>query len=156
MSTKEFPNTNEERFIIAAKSIQESIIRNRDLTHEGFNCPLLVEGIKDVKCLRKIGFSGIIETINRGWDRSRMIAYLYEKYGSNLALDGQPRIILLMDWDRTGNTLQNSYRERLESMDMRIDERLRSVLSKQLKSECRTVESISPYSEIFNQIISEL
>ena len=156
MSTKEFPNTNEERFIIAAKSIQESIIRNRDLTHEGFNCPLLVEGIKDVKCLRKIGFSGIIETINRGWDRSRMIAYLYEKYGSNLELDGQPRIILLMDWDRTGNTLQNSYRERLESMDMRIDERLRSVLSKQLKSECRTVESISPYSEIFNQIISEL
>jgi 5S rRNA maturation endonuclease (ribonuclease M5) len=85
-----------------------------------------------------------------------MIVYLYEKYGSNLALDGLPKIILLMDWDRTGDSLQNSFKERLESMDIRIDERLRSVLSKQLKSECRTVESISPYSEIFNQIISEL
>ena len=156
MPTKEFPNTHEERFIIAAKSIQESIIRNRNISHGGYNCPLLVEGIKDVKCLRKIGFSGIIETINRGWDRSRMIAYLYEKYGSDLALDGLPKIILLMDWDRTGDSLQNSFKERLESMDIRIDERLRSVLSKQLKSECRTVESISPYSEIFNQIISEL
>ena len=156
MPTKEFPNTHEERFIIAAKSIQESIIRNRNINHGGSNCPLLVEGIKDVKCHRKIGFSGIIETINRGWDRSRMIAYLYEKYGSDLALDGLPKIILLMDWDRTGDSLQNSFKERLESMDIRIDERLRSVLSKQLKSECRTVESISPYSEIFNQIISEL
>ena len=156
MPTKEFPNTHEERFIIAAKSIQESIIRNRNINQGGSNCPLLVEGIKDVKCLRKIGFSGIIETINRGWDRSRMIAYLYEKYGSDLALDGLPKIILLMDWDRTGDSLQNSFKERLESMDIRIDERLRSVLSKQLKSECRTVESISPYSEIFNQIISEL
>ncbi len=156
MPTKEFPKTDEERFIIAAKSIKESIIRNSDIDNGGFNCPVLVEGIKDVKTLREIGFSGTIETINRGWDRSRMIAYLYEKYGSNLALDGMPKIILLMDWDRTGESLQNSFKQRLESMDVRIDERLRLVLSKQLRSECRTVESISPYSDIFNQIISEL
>ena len=83
-----------------------------------------------------------------------MIAYLYEEYGANLALDGSPKIILLMDWDRTGDSLQNSFRERLESMDVKIDERLRSVLSRQLKSECRTVESIGPYSDIFKQIIS--
>ena len=95
MSTKEFPNTHEERFIIAAKSIQESIIRNRNINHGGSNCPLLVEGIKDVKCLRRIGFSGIIETINRGWDRSRMIAYLYEKYGSDLIYVGFQHNFLL-------------------------------------------------------------
>jgi len=88
-------------------------------------------------------FTGIIETINKGWDRSRIIAYFYEKYGSELAVDGLPRIILLMDWDRTGDVLQESFNNRLSSMDMKIDQTLRNVLSKQLRSECRTVESIS-------------
>ncbi|DAC64412.1 MAG TPA: hypothetical protein HA240_01690, partial [Candidatus Thalassarchaeaceae archaeon] len=82
MPPRESHNNREERFICAAKSIKESIIRNRDVSENGLACPVLVEGIKDVKSLREIGFVGQIETINRGWDRSRMIAYLYEKYGS--------------------------------------------------------------------------
>jgi 5S rRNA maturation endonuclease (ribonuclease M5) len=156
MSQKESSDSRRERFIISVKSIQESIIRNRGFEQDGFNCPILVEGLKDVASLRELGFSGTIETINRGWDRSRMIAYLYEAYGSNLAIDGLPKIILLMDWDRTGNRLQNSFKKRLESMDVKIDDRLRSVLSRQLKSECRTVEELSAHSDLIHQILSEL
>ncbi len=133
----------EEKFFLAAKAIKESIIRNQSIEDGGSNCPIIVEGINDIKCLRILGFTGIIETINRGWDRSRIIAYFYEKYGSELAVDGLPRIILLMDWDRTGDVLQESFNNRLSSMDMKIDQTLRNVLSKQLRSECRTVESIS-------------
>jgi len=133
----------EEKFFLAAKAIKESIIRNQSIKDGGSNCPIIVEGINDIKCLRILGFTGIIETINKGWDRSRIIAYFYEKYGSELAVDGLPRIILLMDWDRTGDVLQESFNNRLSSMDMKIDQTLRNVLSKQLRSECRTVESIS-------------
>ena len=133
----------EEKFFLAAKAIKESIIRNQSVEDGGSNCPIIVEGINDIKCLRILGFTGIIETINRGWDRSRIIAYFYEKYGSELAVDGLPRIILLMDWDRTGDVLQESFNNRLSSMDMKVDQTLRNVLSKQLRSECRTVESIS-------------
>ncbi len=133
----------EEKFFLAAKAIKESIIRNQSIEDGGSNCPIIVEGINDIKCLRILGFTGIIETINKGWDRSRIIAYFYEKYGSELAVDGLPRIILLMDWDRTGDVLQESFNNRLSSMDMKIDQTLRNVLSKQLRSECRTVESIS-------------
>ena len=133
----------EEKFFLAAKAIKESIIRNQSLEDGGSNCPIIVEGINDIKCLRILGFTGIIETINKGWDRSRIIAYFYEKYGSELAVDGLPRIILLMDWDRTGDVLQESFNNRLSSMDMKVDQTLRNVLSKQLRSECRTVESIS-------------
>lgn len=133
----------EEKFFLAAKAIKESIIRNQSVEDGGSNCPIIVEGINDIKCLRILGFTGIIETINKGWDRSRIIAYFYEKYGSELAVDGLPRIILLMDWDRTGDVLQESFNNRLSSMDMKIDQTLRNVLSKQLRSECRTVESIS-------------
>ena len=133
----------EEKFFLAAKAIKESIIRNQSIKDGGSNCPIIVEGINDIKCLRILGFTGIIETINKGWDRSRIIAYFYEKYGSELAVDGLPRIILLMDWDRTGDVLQESFNNRLSSMDMKVDQTLRNVLSKQLRSECRTVESIS-------------
>ena len=133
----------EEKFFLAAKAIKESIIRNQSIEDGGSNCPIIVEGINDIKCLRILGFTGIIETINKGWDRSRIIAYFYEKYGSELAVDGLPRIILLMDWDRTGDVLQESFYNRLSSMDMKVDQTLRNILSKQLRSECRTVESIS-------------
>jgi 5S rRNA maturation endonuclease (ribonuclease M5) len=133
----------EEKFFLAAKAIKESIIRNQSIEDGGSNCPIIVEGINDIKCLRILGFTGIIETINKGWDRSRIIAYFYEKYGSELAVDGLPRIILLIDWDRTGDVLQESFNNRLSSMDMKVDQTLRNVLSKQLRSECRTVESIS-------------
>ena len=133
----------EEKFFLAAKAIKESIFRNQSIEDGGSNCPIIVEGINDIKCLRILGFTGIIETINKGWDRSRIIAYFYEKYGSELAVDGLPRIILLMDWDRTGDVLQESFNNRLSSMDMKVDQTLRNVLSKQLRSECRTVESIS-------------
>lgn len=133
----------EEKFFLAAKAIKESIIRNQSIEDGGSNCPIIVEGINDIKCLRILGFTGIIETINKGWDRSRIIAYFYEKYGSELAVDGLPRIILLMDWDRTGDVLQESFNNRFSSMDMKVDQTLRNVLSKQLRSECRTVESIS-------------
>ena len=115
MPSKEPLNIREERFIYVAKCIKETIIRNRDVSEEDLACPILVEGINDVKSLREIGFIGKIETINRGWDRSRMIAYLYEKYGSELSIDGYPKIILLMDWDRTGDRLQKSFKALLES-----------------------------------------
>ena len=145
----------EEKFFLAAKAIKESIIRNQSIEDGGSNCPIIVEGINDIKCLRILGFTGIIETINKGWDRSRIIAYFYEKYGSELAVDGLPRIILLMDWDRTGDVLQESFNNRLSSMDMKVDQTLRNVLSKQLRSECRTVESISSIESLL-EILSSI
>ena len=142
----------EEKFFLAAKAIKESIIRNQSIEDGGSNCPIIVEGINDIKSLRILGFTGIIETINKGWDRSRIIAYFYEKYGSELAVDGLPRIILLMDWDRTGDVLQESFNNRLSSMDMKVDQTLRNVLSKQLRSECRTVESISSIESLLETL----
>jgi len=84
-----------------------------------------------------------------------LVCYLLEKYGSELAVDGLPRIILLMDWDRTGDVLQESFNNRLSSMDMKVDQTLRNVLSKQLRSECRTVESISSIESLL-EILSLL
>ena len=156
MVRKKKLSMREERFHLVAKAIKESINRNLPIEEGGFNCPILVEGINDVKCLRLLGFLGIIETVNKGWDRPRMIAYLHETYGSKLAIDGLPRIILLMDWDRTGDVLQKSFTNRLNSMDIKIDHSLRDILSRYLKSECKTVESMSSFSELLLEIISQI
>lgn len=156
MNRKKNLSIREERFFLAARAIKESIIRNLPIDEGGSNCPILVEGINDVKCLRILGFSGIIETVNKGWDRSRTIAYLYETYGPELAIDGLPRIILLMDWDRTGEILQKSFTNQLNSMDVKIDQNLRNILAKQLKSECKTVESIIGYSDSLLKALSQI
>ena len=58
-------------------------------------------------------------------------------------------------WSRFGNCsnglgqnwgrLQKSIRERLESLDVKIDENLRTELMKTMKPEGRTVESLRPH-----------
>ena len=149
------PPDREIRFRAAAKAIAKSISRNR--SGEGNpDCPVLVEGAKDVTALRALGFSGTIETVNRGWDRSRLVAYLYDTYGTRNTVDSGPPLILLMDWDRTGGRLQTTLRDRLMALDVPVDEELRQVLLKVMKPEGRTVESLSPHSRKLSPMIDEL
>ena len=129
----------------------------RNLSGEGNpDCPVLVEGAKDVTALRTLGFSGVIETVNRGWDRSRLVAYLYDTYGTRNTVDSGPPLILLMDWDRTGGRLQTTLRDRLMALDVPVDEELRQVLLKVMKPEGRTVESLAPHSGKLTPMIDEL
>ena len=84
---KEGPPDREIRFRAAAAALAQSILRNRSSPGSP-NCPVLVEGIKDEKTLRILGFSGVIEKMNRGWDRSRLVAYLHDTYGTRNIVDG--------------------------------------------------------------------
>ena len=109
----------------------------------GSNCPILVEGINDVKALRSLGFTGVIEKLNRGYSRSKLIAYLYEMYGTRNKIDGKSTIIILMDWDKTGKSIQNFFRIRLMAMDMAIDEEMHNQLSILINPEIMAVEELS-------------
>tara|TARA_B100001750_G_scaffold244343_2_gene261452 strand:- start:3518 stop:4045 length:528 start_codon:yes stop_codon:yes gene_type:complete len=138
--------TREARFEIAGKALAEARIRNRPLKEGGSSCPILIEGNRDVSALRKLGFKGPIEKLNRGWDRSRLVAYLYETYGCINSVDGGASVIILMDWDRTGGRIQNDISIRLKSMDVVIDEDTRMELLKSMKLEGKTVESLAPFA----------
>ena len=152
---KEGPPDREIRFRAAAAALAQSILRNRSAPGSP-NCPVLVEGIKDERALRTLGFSGVIEKVNRGWDRSRLVAYLHDTYGTRNIVDGGPSLILLMDWDRTGGRLQTGFRDRLMALDVPVDETLRRVLLKVMKPEGRTVESLAPHSRTLAPMIEEL
>lgn len=138
--------TQDVRFESAGRALALARERNRDVEQGGSSCPILIEGIKDVKALRKLGFTGVIEQLNRGWDRSRLVAYLFEKYGCNNPNDGGPAIILLMDWDRTGGRIQNDMSMRLRAMDISLDEETRIELVRAMKPEGKTMESLAPFA----------
>ena len=152
---KEGPPDREIRFRAAAAALAQSILRNLPSTGSP-NCPVLVEGVKDERALRTLGFSGVIEKVNRGWDRSRLVAYLHDTYGTRNIVDGGPPLILLMDWDRTGGRLQTGFRDRLMALDIPIDEALHRVLLKVMKPEGRTVESLAPHSRMLAPMIEEI
>ena len=148
------PPDREIRFRAAAKAIATSIKRNRS-GNENPDCPILVEGLRDEKALRALGFTGIVERVNRGWDRSRLVAYLHDTYGTRNLVDKGPALILLMDWDRTGGRLQTALRDQMMAMDMPVDEELRTVLLRVMKPEARTIEALAPHSRNLNPLIEK-
>ena len=148
------PPDREIRFRAAAKAIASSIRRNRS-GEDNPDCPILVEGLRDEKALRALGLTGVVERVNRGWDRSRLVAYLHETYGTRNIVDKRPALILLMDWDRTGCRLQKALRDQLMAMDMPVDEELRTVLLRVMKPEARTIEALAPHSRHLNPLIEE-
>ena len=103
--------------------------------------PILVEGKRDKEILVKLGFSGPIELVNRGWDLDKLVIYLLEKYENSNTMK-EPIIILLMDWDRTGGSLQRKLRNNFISMDRTIDETLRKELIRLLNGRTKTVEGM--------------
>ena len=154
MSAREGPRDREIRFNKAAKSIAKSISRNAPTEEGGSHCPVIVEGPKDERALRALGFSGTIEKVNRGWTRSKLIAYLLDTYGTRNIIDKGPSIILAMDWDRTGGQLQKSIRDRLMSLDVTVDEEMRTTLMRVMKPEGRTIESLLPHAPTLLPLIA--
>ena len=102
-----------------------------------------------------MGFSGTVEKVNHSSDRSRLVAYLHDTYGTRNSVDSGPPMILLIDWGRTGGRLQPGLRDRLMALDVPVDEELRRVLLKVMKPEGRTVESLAPHAKSLLPMIEE-
>ena len=130
----------QERFEVAGKALAEARELNR--VEE---MPILVEGKRDARALTTLGFQGPIVLVNQGRPLGEVIAKLIESYSQ--------KIILLMDWDRTGGRLQKEFRERLISLDRPIDESLRKTLSIVLTPESRVVEALYKMADLLKPII---
>ena len=154
MAVREGPPDRAIRFEKAAKAIAITISRNAPVNEGGSHCPVIVEGPKDERTLRQLGFTGTIEKVNRGWPRSRLIAYLHDTYGMRNIVDKGPPVIVAMDWDRTGGQLQKFLRDRLMSLDVTVDEEMRTVLMRVMKPEGRTIESLLPHAPKLSPMIS--
>ena len=65
------PSDQAQRFETAAAAIARCQVRNRMPEDGGAGCPILIEGLKDVKALRALGFIGPIEKMNLSLIHSR-------------------------------------------------------------------------------------
>jgi 5S rRNA maturation endonuclease (ribonuclease M5) len=149
-------NNRDERYTSAGRSLGHARIRNRPTRKGGCDCPIIVEGRKDRLALESIGFTGKIEQVNRGWDQSRFVAFIFEKYGILNKVDQGPSVILLMDWDRTGGRLQRKIGERLEAFGMKVDHETRMELVRSMKPEGKTVEGLKSHAEILRPYIDQV
>ena len=144
-----------ERIAKVSRFFADAIVRNMPTETRGSGCPVIVEGRRDASALREIGFSGEIEVLNRGWDKSRFVAYIYDNYGIRNLVDQGPSVILLMDWDRTGMKLQSTLSTRFGALDVKVDEGLWRSLVKNMKSEGKTVESLRAHAITLREMISD-
>ncbi len=138
----------EERWHKAAQALASARQRNREA-----HVAVLVEGRRDRLALERLGFTGPIEVLNRGWPVDDVLVYVLEHYGRTSTIDHGPSIVLLMDWDRTGGRLQAQCRRNLESLDVRFDESLRSMLTVCLKPETRVVEGLSGLIDVLLPLV---
>lgn len=97
---------------------------------ENDHTPVLVEGVRDQRALRRLGLGGRILVYNAGRSLPAVADHLAREHG---------RIILLMDWDRTGGHLAKRLSEHLHGQ-VRLDLSYRRELA--VVSQVRTVEDL--------------
>ncbi len=144
------PSNADQRWHSAAQILAETRHRQRQT-----GCAVLVEGRRDKDALERYGFTGPIEVLNRGWPVDNVLVYLVETYGRRRPEDNGPSVVLLMDWDRTGGRLQTTCRRNLASLDVSIDERLRSTLMVCLKPETRVVEGLTGLHDRLGSLVDQ-
>lgn len=119
----------EKRLEEIKKIIEKLIILNQD-------CPVIVEGKKDEKTLRRLGLNGkIIKIIGA---LSEFCEEVSEKH---------KKVIVLTDWDRKGGILCRTLKRYLNADSVKYDDRIRAGLTVACKKEIKDVESLFTYIE---------
>jgi len=94
--------------------------------------PVVVEGIKDSRALRKLGLVGEIITFNRGKPVYEFCEDLSERYD---------RVVLLMDWDPEGERLMGKLGRELKGHWEEFDP-LRRMLKVLCQKEVKDIEGM--------------
>ncbi|WP_328591220.1 toprim domain-containing protein [Methanolobus halotolerans] len=115
------------------ENIEDIIDELLQLTEEG--TIIIVEGKRDVRALNKLGIDGHFEMATH---------HSLSNFCENIVNTGK-NIVILTDWDRRGNILMSDLTKHFQSFgtnpDVRIRERLRSIVQKEIKD----VESLPTY-----------
>ena len=108
------------------------------------NCPVIVEGKKDEKALRNLGYRGKLVKLNDGKSILSTVEKLAQKFGRG------SKFIILMDWDYTGNILAKRLKEYGESCDLVPNVSIRQNLSSLCSKDIVCVEDLPSFIEMLN------
>ena len=111
------------------------------LREENKTVPIIVEGDKDIKALRKLYITGEIIRFNVGLSIPDFCDMISQKYKN---------IILLTDWDKKGGYLCSTIKKNLESR-VGCNTRYREIFAK--RSMIRTLEGLPSWLETLRKKI---
>lgn len=104
-----------------------------DLNSE--NLPVIVEGEKDERALRAIGFKGIVIKANQGTSIFALCEQISKKYRE---------VILLLDWDSKGCALSAEFQKDLKANGVYCNTEHSNRLN-MLSREIKDIESLDTY-----------
>ena len=114
---------------------------------EDINSPVIVEGKRDTKALRILGFRGIIIELNDGHSLLSTVENIAQKFGR------RSKFVVLTDWDRTGEILAKQLKEYGESCDLIPNLRIRQKLSVLSSKEITCIEELPTFVNALNSKI---
>ena len=127
-----------------ARCLEEVESALDDLINENKNIPVIVEGRKDQRALRKLGLDGIIIMINTGMSLSDFSDWISDRYD---------HVIILSDWDRRGGSLCRRLKELLHGriqLNLEIRQRLSTYAM------IKKVEGLPSWLETVRQRLEEV
>jgi 5S rRNA maturation endonuclease (ribonuclease M5) len=107
-----------------------------ELEHRSEDTPIVVEGLKDVHALRRMGVKKNIISLGKGLSVFAFCERLSRKSGS---------AIVLTDSDRKGGKLARMLKEALEANNVKADTDLRARLALLSKKEVKDIEGLPTY-----------
>lgn len=107
-----------------------------DLEELSHNTPIVVEGIRDVAALRKLGITKNVIALNRGDSIFGFAEKIVKRHQS---------VIILTDWDRRGGTLARMLKEALKANGVAANITIRARIVILSKKEIKDIESMPTF-----------
>lgn len=114
------------------------------IRQKNLDVPIIVEGKKDVKALRTLGFRGKIIKVKTSRTVFRVVESLREKHDE---------VIILTDWDRAGSRLFHRVKRACKANTLSFNPGLRKQLIKYTKTDIKDVESLPVFLSRLKRIL---
>lgn len=100
--------------------------------------PIVVEGLKDVEAMRKLGLKDNVVSLGKGLTVFAFSERLSKRHAS---------AVILTDWDRKGGKLARMLKDAFEANGVKADTDLRAKLVLLTKKDIKDIESLPRYVE---------
>ena len=98
--------------------------------------PIVVEGIRDVEALKRMGITKNVVSIGKGLSIFAFCEGISRKH---------KQVVVMTDWDRKGGRLARSLKEAFEANGVKVNDRLRAQLVVLSKKEVKDIESMPTF-----------
>ena len=109
-----------------------------EIEHRSESTPIVVEGIKDVEALKRLGIRRNVVSLGKGLTVFAFCERLSRR---------SKTVIVLTDWDRKGGKLARMMKDALEANGAKPDMDLRAKLVVLSKKDIKDIESLPRYLE---------